>query len=181
MAKDLLKSLASVEAEIQRLEKLQKTKVTDSPVKDKAFLERRVLQNAKVDRKGLGISQYKHFIDPAPTLSSTLKTLKFRQQQLRKALGTRTIKVGEQNPIWREFGISVGDNPQWNPAFDADTIKAKLKIEGIQEDFGGEGKDRLTIQEAAAYQSGEGIETVFEPNVKQVKKGSTASSTASSI
>ena len=31
MAKDLLKSLASIEAEIQKLEKLQKTQVADSP------------------------------------------------------------------------------------------------------------------------------------------------------
>ena len=177
MAKDLLKSLASIEAEIQKLEKLQKTQVADSPVKDKAFLERRALESAKVNRKNLGINQYRHILDhKKPTLSSTLATLKLRQQKLREALGTRTIKPGDQNPIWSEFGIRAGDNPQWNTAFDQDTIKAKLKIqdlEGIQDDFGGKkDKDRLTIQEAAAYQSGEGIETVFEPNVEQVKKDS---------
>ena len=104
------------------------------------------------------------------SLTGRIEQIKTRISDLESHMGRRYLKKGSSRPgydyTWSfketEKGSGVMVNPDYNALFDTD-IKGESDVQGLIADYGGKGKNKLSISAAQAILSGEGVETTFEP------------------
>ena len=155
----------------KELEKLEKLLPSNDLVIDKEhrkFLTDQANLKYRSNRKKL-TSQIP-MLKTSDSLTGRIEQLKTRISDLESHMGKRYLKKGSSRPgydyTWSfketEKGSGVMVNPDYNALFDTN-IKGESDEQGLIADYGGHGKNKLSISAAQAMLSGAGVETEFKP------------------